>query len=477
MASSARSVKLILVSLLLIGNSVLYAVSVGPFFRVALDSIPTTLDWHLWPDGFGSPIYLALSGSLVDFDPQTGLARAGLAESWTTSEDRRTWNFLLRTARWSDGSALTSQEVMASWARSVQVAPPDPLGLRISAMNCPDSRRFQVSFDRPIPSEAVFGSYRWAIVPSPGIDKGIGPFLLKNWAPGQSLAVVKNMSYWNSASVNLAEIAFIAAGPAEGGGLLYKNQEVDWVANSWGPGTFVNTTAPDSVATPAWGSIFLRLNLSHPLLKDSMFRHALNNALDRTQLLKGLRGPFLISSETVVPGSQKKPVAGAARKKGAMSGTLTIAHLVGETNQKLATGIAFQWSRALGLNVETKALSLVAYSEDRMSGNYDLVLSGWIGDYADPMTFLELFRSREASTDGGYRNQQYDRLLDEALSGVMLKDRSKLLEQAQEKLLIDLPVLPIASYGSINQINLKRWSGWYANPTDIHPWVGVAPRK
>lgn len=56
-------------------------------------------------------------------DPETGQPRAGAAERWTQSDDERTWTFHLRkTAKWSDGSPVTSQDFVRSWRRTLDRA-------------------------------------------------------------------------------------------------------------------------------------------------------------------------------------------------------------------------------------------------------------------------------------------------------------------------------------------------------------------
>src|SRR5947209_7972822 len=62
-------------------------------------------------------VAVALFEGLTRFDPHTGQATPGLAQSWEKSSDQRTYTFHLRPAHWSTGEAITAEEVVYSWRR------------------------------------------------------------------------------------------------------------------------------------------------------------------------------------------------------------------------------------------------------------------------------------------------------------------------------------------------------------------------
>ena len=72
--------------------------------------------------------------------------------------------------------------------------------------------------------------------------------------------------------------------------------------------------------------------------------------------------------------------------------------------------------------------------------------AGWIGDYNDPYTFLELMHSKHGINDSGYNNPEYDALLAEISVQTDMDRRAKLMEQAERMLLADQPIMPIYYY-------------------------------
>ncbi len=103
------------------------------------------------------------------------------------------------------------------------------------------------------------------------------------------------------------------------------------------------------------------------------------------------------------------------------------------------------------------------------SHDFSLVRAGWVGDYIDPNTFLDMFLSDSGLNDGLYDNPDYDRLVRGAaqLSGAARMDA---LRQAEDMLITrDQHVIPLYYYANQDLIDLTVWDGWYSNPLGIHP--------
>ncbi len=92
----------------------------------------------------------------------------------------------------------------------------------------------------------------------------------------------------------------------------------------------------------------------------------------------------------------------------------------------------------------------------------------WIGDFADPLAFLELFRSNSSLNDSGWSDPQFDSLLERAASGTAYQ-RYEDLAQAEKILLDSGMVIPIYHPVSYNIINLNETGGWAINAFDVHP--------
>jgi oligopeptide transport system substrate-binding protein len=100
--------------------------------------------------------------------------------------------------------------------------------------------------------------------------------------------------------------------------------------------------------------------------------------------------------------------------------------------------------------------------------------AGWIGDYLDPYTFLEINRSESAQNDAGWSNPRYDALLARAAREPDAQARFRLLEEAEALMLDEVPHAAI--YGYTSKRLVKPWvKGWQPNPLDHHAtrWMWI----
>ncbi|MCL2834899.1 MAG: peptide ABC transporter substrate-binding protein, partial [Treponema sp.] len=87
---------------------------------------------------------------------------------------------------------------------------------------------------------------------------------------------------------------------------------------------------------------------------------------------------------------------------------------------------------------------------------------------------LDLLYSTSGNNDGNYNNPQYDALIKQASAMPDGPDRNKILFQAETLAITqDQAMIPIYWYVSQNMIDLNKWDGWYTNPQDVHPYVGI----
>jgi oligopeptide transport system substrate-binding protein len=441
---------------------------------VALGSDPGTLDFSRWPEGNTSPLFWALAETLVGVDAKSGLMKPGLAESWSVKDEGRTWAFTLRAARWSDGSPVTAFDVAEAWQRSLTSA--EVIGAAVL-----DAKHLTVQFRQAPESAAVFASYRYAVTAANPETRSAGPFRFDSAVAGRSVTVVKNPLYREAAAVGFGKVTFVFTDSPDTAALLYKKRRVDWAPLGGGPGTALRPTA-DAVVSAGWGVVWLRLNLGTPPFDNLAFRQGLVRSLDRPGLLQGLRGPLLVPLEgfvprTLTPTAQPKPKAATKPAIKAPAPALspglpgfTILHAAGETNHRLAADLGAQWSQKLGLGIDSREGLAGPVRDDREAGRYEAVLSSWVGDSADPLTFL-------AHVATWYTEPKFGTLVAAAETAPLGKERDKLVADAEKLLTDDWPAVPLASYARVNLIDPARWKGWYANPTDVHPWSGFGPKK
>jgi oligopeptide transport system substrate-binding protein len=381
----------------------------------------------------------------------------------------KSWTFTLRPARWSDGTALTSKDVAEAWRKA---------GVK-AVVSASDPRVLKAVFAQPVADVSVFSSSRYLLFPeTSSLGRAPGPFVLASQEPGHPLTLVRNEAFRDAKAIRLAGLEFRFVPSPDEATALFRDGVVDWVPLPSGPGTFVPPGLRHLVAAPGWGLVFLRLNQRSPRLGDPDYRRQLAAALDRTAVSRGLRGAKLVPSATLVPGATPPRLAPVHPTVGPRpEPVLTLLYPQGETYRLIALEVADQWNQKLGLAVTPRAASWAEVHQARKSGTFEVALSAWWGDWPDPTAFLDLLVTGGAENDTGFSDLLFDGLLVKLRALAPGKARDAAVAQALVQVATDGAVLPLLSYASVNQIDLRRWSGWWPNPTDIHPWSGVGPKK
>ena len=134
-----------------------------------------------------------------------------------------------------------------------------------------------------------------------------------------------------------------------------------------------------------------------------------------------------------------------------------------------------QWS--FGLNISKK---LPGYDDFDTRGGYiiedpgTLSLSSWIADYPDPVAFLEVFRSSSGNNRTGWKNQEFDGLLDRAGRAGDPATRNALLQKAETLLMGNRPIAPLLHEAGSDLVS-PRWEGVEPGPMGTVDWGRVRP--
>ena len=122
----------------------------------------------------------------------------------------------------------------------------------------------------------------------------------------------------------------------------------------------------------------------------------------------------------------------------------------------------------LGVELEIRKISSYLYYSTVAAADADILITSWIGDFADPLAFLELFRGASTMNESGWKNARFDELLEQAASAGDA-ERLKLLGQAENILMDEGMVMPLYRSVSSNIIDVNEVGGWYTNAFDLHP--------
>jgi oligopeptide transport system substrate-binding protein len=143
-----------------------------------------------------------------------------------------------------------------------------------------------------------------------------------------------------------------------------------------------------------------------------------------------------------------------------------------DNHRTLAEAVQEMWRRELGLEVRLVNQEFKGVLNERRTGNYQILLSDWVGDYLDPTTFLELWRTDSGNNHTGWSNPAYDSLLFAAARATDSADRLTQLQQAEALMLAAAPVIPLYynTHVFLLQPSVK---GWHPTLLDHHPYKHV----
>ena len=111
-----------------------------------------------------------------------------------------------------------------------------------------------------------------------------------------------------------------------------------------------------------------------------------------------------------------------------------------------------------------------SYLAETRTRDFTLAMSTWIGDYADPLTFLQLWTMGSNLNDAHFSDSDYDAAVKDSMSITDVGKRYRRLADAEQILLTKAAILPLDHSPAINLINTNSVDGWYSNPLDIHPF-------
>jgi oligopeptide transport system substrate-binding protein len=488
---------------------------------------PKALDHQLVTGVPENKIITSLFQGLVADDPlQDDAAPPGAAASWEHNEDMTGWVFHLQPeGKWSDGAPVTAHDFVFAYNRMLHPDFAGPyaemlyfienaedfnkgkiadfaqvgvkavddftlqLKLREPVAYLPSLTRHYTWF--PVPRHVVLQHgkmtdrfTKWSVLPN---LVGNGPFKITEWRFHDFIEVRRNPNYWNAAKVGLNGIRFY---PIE-------NYYTETRAFLSGQLHTIYQLPPDLISTmkrkepkylrqdPYVGTVFIRLNTTRPALSDPRVRQALSLTLDRDQICDYImEGFFPARSLTPKMGSyQPEPKLSFDPEKarallaeaGFPNGQgFPVYSLLIPRPAARATAEAMQamWSRHLNIRINIQNKDWGSYVSAQQSLDFDMAYAGWIGDYLDPTTFLNMWTAGNGNNNTGWSDPSYEALLREAALKADPAQRLALFRVAEAMLMDAQPILPVCYY-TRSYLQRPEVKGWHPLLLDNHPWEAI----
>jgi len=491
--------------------------------RRGLGGDPASLDPAGATDTFSTQVLQDLFEGLTSESP-TGDVLPGVATSWAVDATGTQYTFLLRSdARWSNGKRVRAQEFVTAWRRVVdpkqRSAVSDDLRLIAGAadiiagraspntlgVDAPSDDVLNVKLIQPAPyfpqlltHSATFPIYSdssaRAHVPSAWVSNG--PYVLTEWQPTTRLKLSRNAAYWDRQNVHIARVEYQVAPDQNSQLSMYRAGQID-----------ITDTVPSNaipslrsqhlnelVLAPYLATAYYALNLSSPPFASNLnLRKALAMAIDRQRLVTALAFGQVGAFGFVPPGTWNyepqywpwKNLSDADRiaeaKRLYMEAGYSISsplrlRLLFNTSpaiKQTAIIVASMWKENLGIETELVDEEYRVFLQSRHDRKrWEVVRMGWIADYNDATTFLNVFREGSPNNDPDYLNASYTRMLDEAARAPDAKVRRGQLELAERVMLADYPIIPL--YYFVSKRLVKPYvQGVHPNPLDRVPSKGL----
>jgi peptide/nickel transport system substrate-binding protein/oligopeptide transport system substrate-binding protein len=454
-------------------------------------------------------LYTALFEGLVTYHPSSLAPLPGVARDWDISEDGLTYTFYLRDARYSNGDPVTSDNFKLSWIEilrpennasysflfdiiagakdfrtgknsdpeTIGIAAPGPNELRIT-LDKPASHFLKIlchhSF-APVHPENLF--IRNLTDSSEVI--GNGPYFISD-DKSRGITLRKNEKYWDTENVFYDEIKLMNNRDDQEVTKMFNRNEIQWVPHDW---DLLEVQFQDSVQiNPMFATTYFFIVSGEEPFQDPAVRKGMALLMPWDEI----RDPekFFTPAQTLVPFIFGYPeieglsqdvekgldlLAEAGYPGGKGLGEIVFKIPPDEVSRETSELMAEALKEHLQVTTRLNVVTYDTYFDDLEKKDYTFGTLTWIGDFADPLTFLQMWTTDSNLNDADFMNEEFDTLVEDSMDGEN-DNRYELLAEAERILIETGVVLPISHSPAVNLIDLDRVGGWYPNPLDIHPF-------
>jgi oligopeptide transport system substrate-binding protein len=445
----------------------------------------------------------------VDEDGADVITPAG-AESWDVSDDGLVWTFHLRDYNWVDGKPVTAQNFEYGIKRTIdpenasiyafllypiknaEVCNNGEKELDELGVKALDDKTLEITLEGPcayfeklLPFKTMYPQ-RQDLIEEWGDKNGseaeytisCGPFELAEWTHKSELVLTKNENYWDADSVKLEKVTYkIIEDPNTAANMLYNGQldmcgirKPEWVEKFEARDDMSRRSDPQ----PSTGYQFF--NQEFKIFSNANVRKAFVLSLDREELLDvlfygvgepayGWLPPSLQIGDEEYRDLVDEPIKKLAEENSDPKELLikgleelgmdpdpskvTVTMLEGGTdaeNRRFTEYYQQRYETVLGINVEAEYLDWPIFLDRVHDGEYEMAGMGWVGDYNDPMTFLDMWVTGSEMSDTGWSNKEYDELIKKAKESLDNEERLEYFKKAEEILLYEDAVISPITY-------------------------------
>lgn len=453
-------------------------------------------------------IYTGLYEGLFSYHPFTLEPIPAMAADWELSEDETVWTFTLRkNARYWNGDAVEAEHFRSAWISLlspelqapysslfdiIQGARDYRLGLNTDkasvGIEAPDAETLIIRLNSPasfFPSMLCHHSFSpvhpkmlelqdW----SETVPVSNGPFYISDRSDNR-ITLTRNELYWDVKQILLERIVLRSAKDEDEAAALWDSGEARWISTSVNLEKIKDRSG--IVVNPMFATHYYFIRSSQAPWNDYRIRRALSISLPWAELRDGhyIPADTLIYPISGYPSPEglieqkleeaRELLAEAGYPKGVGLPELLILITPSQDATRISSLMAQTWKEELGINSRAEIIPYDDYFSSLKRDDYVVGSTTWIGDFADPYTFLQMWRKDSNLNDAKYIDDDYEELIELSMTQDG-QERLKTLSQAEQMLLDRGLVLPISHSPALNIIDTEEIDGWYPNALDIHPF-------
>jgi len=450
----------------------------------------------------------------------------GQAANWDVSSDGTVYTFHLRNdLKWSDGSPLTAKDFVYSWQRVVDPITAAPYAATVLSMvkgfdeasesgdtsklavSAPDDLTFVVELTwncpyflglcafptlYPVQQATVEANGEaWSTKAASYVSNG--PFMVSDIVLSSHLMLVKNPYYRDAGRVKLNSIKCLLIENDAATLAAYRSGEAQMVKSL--PAGEMDTLKndPDFKLSPLQGTYYLDLNNQRAPFTDWRVRMALSLAIDRLYVANTLmKGTYIPAPNFVGPGisdwdgsefmsnanggkpyidindfagnlaKAKQLLADAGYPDGKDFPEFVYSTNDAAYHKVVAEYLQQAWAE-LGVKMNIDIVEWRSFTPQRRVGDYDAARDGWLLDYDDPSNILELAETGNGNNNSQFSNPDFDAAMASSRTAATPQDRWAALHQAEDILMGQAGVVPVAYYADFFLIQ-PNITGWWHSP-------------
>lgn len=483
------------------------AVCVGPE--------PDTIDPALNSSVDGATLVIHAFEGLMTLD-STGTPVLGQAKEYKVSDDNLTYTFTLRdNLQWSDGTPITAEDFIYSWNRAIDPKTAADYEYMFDAIEgyadgklnvtAPDDKTLVVKLNSVTPyflELTAFPAYspvqkatveangeKWATDPSTYVTNGA--YTLTEWVHSSYMIYTKNDKYWNKDAVKSETIKFVLMDDDNAQLSAFQNGELSMIDSM--PTDELDTLSkePTFHKEGQLGTYYISFNTQDEVLKNALVRKALILAIDRTYICEKIGKSGQVEAGAFVPiglsdadakkefrevggdyydptdytgnlEKAKAALAEAGYPNGEGLPTIEYLYNTNSGNQLIGEALQDMWSK-IGVKVSLASQEWATFLNTRKSGGYDIARNGWLGDYNDPISFLDMWTTGGGNNDAQWSNTGYDALIEKIKASSDQAERMKLMHEAEDMIFSDWMLCPIYYYVDTFLL-AENVEGFYSSP-------------